>query len=976
MPENPSPRPGAVVTIVLSEGDALPPGEGVRCVSAGDFLAGRVQVDPGRPVVNLCRERGYLSHAWYVSLLAEARGCVPLPEPALLEAHLDRRARDRALREEGVDLLDREEIEARVQAMIEAGVPAPGGVPIVDDPDEPKPRLPTADERLVFRIFAGRPWPTTSAAGQPALPRLARRIFNAWPLPLAQAELVRDAGRWRLVDLRPVDLDELSDGERVALVDACAGLRLSPPATYDGTPSLAVLWSGADPACASTSETIDRLARVARRSGLRVERIGPDDLDRLGEHDALFIRTLTGVDQPSWRFATRAEALGMPVIDHPTTIVRCSNKVYLQELLSRAGLATPPTVIFGRDETWEELTDTLGTPLIVKVPDGSFSTAVFKIASAEDFAERVPPLLERSPLLVAQAFLPTSFDWRIGVLDGRLLYAARYHMVHGHWQIRAVKGASVRFGRVEAVPRDQVPKTVRKLATSAAALVSDGLLGLDIKETAQGPVVVEINDNPNIDVGYEDTVEGDRLYEGLVAWFMRRLNARVGAPPPVAKPASRSRARDQLDALRRPIGRVGPARTTPYGPLDVVGIELEYSVVDRDLNVAHLAEETLAMVGGRPCSDVDLGRVGISNEIVDHVLELKNVEPHRELQRAEADLVEGVRRVSLLLDDRFRARLLPGGMHPWYDPRDARLWRRAGSRIYETYARLFDVHTHGWANVQAVHVNLPMGSPEDATAMMNAARLLVPYLPALAASSPLVEGELTQAVDNRVAWLLEHQARIPESMGRLVPHPLARYADYRRDVLGPMYAAIDKLPDAGRLRAEYLNARGAVFKPSRMAMEVRILDVQECVAMDVAIAWFVRRALRWLMANLHRLAEAPQVQLEDDLLAVARAGSRARVLAPFVGLDNRRGTDGRVEARDVVAWLFDKVDHRVPKAEVGYRDLVGQVVEHGSLAERILARLRPLADAGDQEFTDAARRVWIELADCLVDNRPWSGRSA
>lgn len=254
--------------------------------------------------------------------------------------------------------------------------------------------------------------------------------------------------------------------------------------------------------------------------------------------------------------------------------------------------------------------------------------------------------------------------------------------------------------------------------------------------------------------------------------------------------------------------------------------------------------------------------------------------------------------------------------------------------------------------------------------MMNAARLLVPYLPALAASSPLVEGELTGRVDNRVAWLLEHQARLPESMARLVPEPLADYRDYRKQVLAPMYAAVDRLPDAAPLRAEFLNARGAVIKASRQSMEVRILDVQECVRADVALAWFVRRALRQLARSVGR-RNADQALLEADLLACATHGSQARVHAPHLSeLDAFRDAAGTLAARQVLAWHLEQVAARVPAREQVYLDIVEDRVRNGSLAEQLLGVLRPLAD-DDAAFTERARALWISLADGLVDNAPW-----
>ncbi len=958
------------VLAVLSDPESLPAVPGLERIAASQFLTTTGALPERVPVVNLCHGGGYLSLGWYVSLLAEARGGVPLPEPALLEARPDRRGRDRALREEGVDVLDVDELARRARKNVEAGVPLGEGPLVADSPEATVYRPARAEEIQKVTLLAGQ-----LAPGTPALPGLrvmGRRVFAAWPLPLCSLHLVRDASRWRLIDLEPVDVSELDTASRRALAEALASTPAVAPEPPTGTPSLAVLWDASDASVASTPETLERLARVGREHGLRVEVLNPDDLERLGDHDALFIRTLTGVDQPAWRFANRAEALGMPVIDSPTAIVRCGNKVYLHELLSRAGLATPATIVFGHEASWASLSGTLGAPLVVKVPDGSFSSAVFRVTDEADFNTRIPPLLERSPLLVAQTWMPTDFDWRIGVLDRRILFAARYHMVPGHWQIRALQGRSVRFGRVEAVPRDQVPSAVRRLSLAAANLLGDGLFGVDLKVGPDGqPVVIEVNDNPNLELGYEDAADGDIIYADIVRWYKRRL----GVPRP--RPVPRAGSQATVPPLRRPIGRAAKPPERPYKAWEVVGLELEYPVVDRDLNVLHVAEGALSALGGRPCSDVELGRVGVSNELFKHVLELKNILPHKSLRRAEDDLVEGVRRVNLLLGERFRGRLLPGGMHPWMRPTDARIWNRSNRRIYDTYARLFEVHTHGWANVQAVHVNLPAGTPEESVAMLNAARHLVPYLPAIAASSPLVEGELTGKVDNRVAWLLEHQARLPESMARLVPEPLVRFSDYKRDILGPMYAAVDRLPDAQALRAEFLNARGAVFKMSRASMEVRILDVQECVLADVSIAWYVRRALRWLSRNV--AVPADQRVLEADLLATATHGSRAMVLAPHLPLDPHRDAQGRVEARAVHQFLLSRMGGRLPAEEQRYADVMATIIANGSLAERLLARLQPVADrpaSADNEFTELARRLWIELADCLVENRLWTGRTA
>ncbi len=719
-----SKRPGVVYS---HPGDVLE--TATPWLPAEELLTGGAA--PG-VVINLCRERGYLSQGWYVSLVAEGRGCQVLPDVHTLEGLADPHSRTRALREAGVDAIDPGELARRAAELAQppaVPIAAAGGL-----------RAAGPDELAEIWILLGR-------CGAEGFRRLAGRVFQAWPAPILRARLLKEGGRWRLYDLEAQGPEALDAAGRAALADALDRPLPKPGAADEAPlPSLAVLIDPADPFIASSPETIDRLERVAARRGLRVERLGPDGLEQLAEHDALLIRTVTGVDQPAWRFAARAEALDMPVIDHPSAILRCSNKVFLHELLTRAGLPTPPTICFGAGADFASLTATLGSPLVVKVPDGSFSTAVFRIDSPEAFKARIPGLLAHSPLLVAQAWTPTDYDWRVAVLGGRVLFTCRYYMARGHWQIRAAAGSRARYGRVEAVPRQRAPRAVTRAALDAAALIGDGLFGVDLKLLPEGPVIIEVNDNPNLDIGHEDAADGERIYEEITDWFLRRLEARgARAAPPPERRAPRV---DDLAPLRRPVGRVPPPRE--YAAWSVVGLELEYPIVDRDLNVVHLAEPALAALAGRPTSDVELGLLGVSNEIVDHVIELKTTAPLADLRRVEEVLYEGVGRLSALLAARFGARLLPGGMHPWFDPTRARLWQRSNQRIYRTYERLFDLKTHGWVNVQASHVNLPLGSDAEGAAMMNAAALLVPYLPALAASSPLYDGELQGSVDGRL----------------------------------------------------------------------------------------------------------------------------------------------------------------------------------------------------------------------------------
>ena len=950
--------------LVVSDPSDFPDYPGPR-ISAREFL--EAPAGPG-PVVNLCRSWSYLSEGYYVSLLAEARGLEVSPEPSTIVAVRNPRFVLRALGEAGVPVVD---LDAEPEHGVPEAIASKGQSTVwLRERHEGGIRFRAAEESETARVVV-----CLGRCAHASFRTLARAAYRVWRLPLFELRLLREESRWKIVHVAPLGVGELSEEERAELGAALA--RAAAPA-LEARPrpraSLAVLFEDNDPHQPSSPETIDRLAKVAARLGLHVQRLSLSGLARLGDFDALLIRCLTGPDLPSFAFALQAEALGMPVVDDTTSILRCCNKVYLHELLTREGIQQPETRVASSRTTYEELAAELGSPFVIKLPDGSFSTAVFKITSAEDYAARATPLLARSPLLLAQRFLPTDFDWRIGFMGGRALFACKYHMARGHWQIASQSARGPRFGKTEAVSLQLTPPAVLEVARQAAALVGDGFYGVDLKELEDGRVVViEVNDNPNLDLGYEDAFEGDRVYEAIAQGFLDRIQR--GFEPPARVVRTRRAADEDLQAWRQPIVSEGATATPPYRAFEVCGLELEYALVDRDLNRAPLVEATLAALAGRPTSEIELGAVGLTNEIVDHVLEIRTDVPLPSLVETEAVLVEGVRRVGALLATRQRgARLLPTAMHPWLDPTQAALWTRSNRRIYQTYERLFETKVHGWRNVQSCHVNLPLGTEEEAVALLNACALLVPYLPALAASSPMLEGELGPAVCNRLAHVLTHQLKIPETQGQLVPEYCESLSAYRRDIFKPMFKAIDALPESRAIRGEFLNARGAVIKFSRQSLEVRVLDTQECVRLDVAIACFVRWSLAWLSGELQagRLALPDHGLLVADLQTCVQVGSKARVHAPYLP-DLARDGEGRASVSDLLRQLLGRARTCVTPDEAHYLDLVAELIDSGSLSERIVAQLRPLEEDEDA-FTEAARRIYIELADCLLDNEPWSGR--
>jgi glutathione synthase/RimK-type ligase-like ATP-grasp enzyme len=217
----------------------------------------------------------------------------------------------------------------------------------------------------------------------------------------------------------------------------------------------------------------------------------------------------------------------MPVIDDPTSMIRCTNKVYLAELMTANGIPTPKTVIIENVKQADGLGEQLGWPIVLKIPDGSFSRGVFKVENEEELTARLRALLDDTDLVLAQEFIKTSFDWRIGVLDGQPLFACQYLFVKKHWQIvRHEDGKDARQGSSKAVKLEEAPPLVVETAVKAAKLIGQGLYGVDIKEADGRVVVIEINDNPNLDHGYEDAAEKDVIWEKLVQWYLRRLEAR------------------------------------------------------------------------------------------------------------------------------------------------------------------------------------------------------------------------------------------------------------------------------------------------------------------------------------------------------------------------------------------------------------------------------------------------------------------
>jgi glutathione synthase/RimK-type ligase-like ATP-grasp enzyme len=214
----------------------------------------------------------------------------------------------------------------------------------------------------------------------------------------------------------------------------------------------------------------------------------------------------------------------MPVIDDPISMIRCTNKVFLMELLGQNQVPTPPTMMIADVTDLPRAIDELGLPLVVKIPDGSFSRGVHKVSTPEELKRIAEDLLEETDLLLTQKFMPTDFDWRVGVLSGEPLFVCQYRMARGHWQILKHRpDGTAREGGFKTFGLDQAPPDMIDLAVRAAKPIGDGFYGVDLKETANGYVVMEVNDNPNLEHGVEDAVNKDEVWLRILKWFIERL---------------------------------------------------------------------------------------------------------------------------------------------------------------------------------------------------------------------------------------------------------------------------------------------------------------------------------------------------------------------------------------------------------------------------------------------------------------------
>ena len=459
-----------------------------------DYLHRIHKTDSGRVrVINLSRRYKYLSTGYYCSLLAEARGHHVLPSVRTLND----------VGRKSLAVLQLEDMEKQLSRLA-AGADS---------------------ETRTFRCWFG------NCLQEELLP-VAREVFERFPCPILEIVLVFKKN-WEIKSIKPVSLVELTTPEeQEAFANSFEKFSnkmwRKPKSRKTYRYDLAILVDPAEELPPSDEKALKRFVRAANQLSIAAEFITKKDYMRLPEYDGLFIRETTTVDHHTYRFAKKAEAEDLVVIDDPTSILRCTNKIYLADLLHTHKIPTPRTEIFGGTsaDALQELIDSIGFPMVLKIPDGSFSRGVVKVDNREELAREAKALMQKSALLLAQEFIYTGYDWRIGILNNKPLYACRYYMVRDHWQIYHHGEKETKEGGFDTLPTSEVPKQVLETATRATRLIGDGFYGVDLKQSNERVVVIEVNDNPSIESGVEDKHLGEQLYIEIMEEFLRRMAAR------------------------------------------------------------------------------------------------------------------------------------------------------------------------------------------------------------------------------------------------------------------------------------------------------------------------------------------------------------------------------------------------------------------------------------------------------------------
>lgn len=444
-------------------------------------------------IINLCRNYKYLSNGYYCSLLAEARGHSVIPSVKAIND----------LSRSTLYNLATEDLDQDLQKAFKGQ--APHGDPIS------------------ITVYFGK-------TEKEQLQDVARQIFDLFPCPILHVDFEWDK-KWTIKTIRTGSLNTLSESEEdkfaAALDEYSTKIWRKPKAKKKYRYDLAILHNPNEAMPPSDKKALNNFIKAGKELGVQVELIEKKDYGRIAEYDALFIRETTSLTNHTYRFAKKAETEGLVCIDDSISILRCTNKIYLQNVLAANHINAPRTLVIGNTpEQLKEAIDEIGFPMIIKIPDGSFSKGIYKVKTPEELQHVTEDLFKKTALLLVQEYFYTDFDWRIGILNDRPIYACKYYMTKGHWQIydhSRKRKHGIESGDSETLPISKVPKHVIHTALKLSHQMGNSLYGVDLKEKNGMAYAIEINDNPNIDSNVEDAIAGMDLYHNIIHEFVRRI---------------------------------------------------------------------------------------------------------------------------------------------------------------------------------------------------------------------------------------------------------------------------------------------------------------------------------------------------------------------------------------------------------------------------------------------------------------------
>lgn len=462
--------------------------------TVSDYLQCRSNEKTRKLVINLSNDYRYNSEGYYCSLLAQTRGHQVIP---------------------GIEILNK--LESGMGVRMDAGLHKLCHQWIQNNP--------SPGDTWDLWIFFGM-------CHIKGLEKIARFIFEHFPCPILKVTLNK-RHRNQIECVQAIPLNQLDEPQQTLFAEALDRFNQriwqSPKSAKAARFNLGILYDPQEKFPPSNKKALAKFQEIAKKMHIRTELITEDDANRLMEFDALFIRTTTSLNHYTFHLSQLASQSDMVVIDDPLSIIRCTNKVYLKERFEKDKIPAPLSSLLFKSapKAFPEIVQEVGSPFVLKIPDGSFSIGMYKINSEEDYAKATALMFERSAILLAQEFTPTEFDWRVGVLNGDPLYVCKYYMAKGHWQIYHHYASGISYsGNVETLPIYKVPRKIIDTAVRAAGLIGKGLYGVDLKMVNDRAIVIEINDNPSIDHGIEDAILGDELYYRILNHFERTLNNR------------------------------------------------------------------------------------------------------------------------------------------------------------------------------------------------------------------------------------------------------------------------------------------------------------------------------------------------------------------------------------------------------------------------------------------------------------------